>query len=123
MQLSLDKGDATYQIQAYRDGYVLVNGQKYFESIVIMPEHLITSWGPTSLELLTQEDFNVLLAIQPELVLLGTGKQLQFPAKNLYAILTKHKIGVEVMDTAAACRTYTLLATEGRKVAAALLLI
>ena len=122
MQLSLDKSDAHYQIQAYNHGCVTINGQKYFESILIMPDHLISPWGPTTLESLNESYFIELLKYEPELVLLGTGKNLQFPSSSLFLPLSSKHIGVEVMDTGAACRTYTLLVSEGRKVVAGLLM-
>ena len=67
-------------------------------------------------------DFKFLLALEPEIVLLGTGATLRFPRPALSHCLTQAHIGLEVMDTAAACRTYNILVAEGRRVLAALLL-
>jgi len=121
MELSLDTNNATYQIQSYKDGCITVNGQKYSEAILIMPDHLITPWGPTTLDSLSPDHFNDLLQFKPELVILGTGSLLQFPPKQLYAVLTENRIGVEIMNTRSACRTYTLLTSENRRVVAGLL--
>lgn len=119
MEFEIDNGNATYQIKSYGDDFVNVNGQEYRGSLIVMPELLITPWGPTTLEMLNPEHFQVLLPHKPQVVLLGTGKTLRFPAARLYQTLTEHRIGVEVMNTSAACRTYQILMSEGRKVAAA----
>src|SRR5437762_13491247 len=121
MELTQDKSDAKYQIQAYTDGCVTVNGQKYFESILISTDQLISPWGPSSIELLNENHFKELLQYHPELVLLGTGSKLAFPPASLYASLTAVNIGVEVMDNAAACRTYTLLIGDERGILAVIL--
>lgn len=122
MDFEIDNGNATYQIKNYGDNFVTVNDQEYRSSLIVMPELLITPWDPTSLASLTSEHFQILLPHKPQVVLLGTGKTLRFPPIHLYQTLTEHRIGVEVMNTAAACRTYQILMSEGRKVAAAFVL-
>jgi len=125
MQLSLEISQGGNQIQAYRQGCVTINGQEYSQPLMIMPNHLVSPWGPTTAALLTENDFLSLLSFEPELVLLGTGQDLktrsiQWPNPALYACLTSQQIGVEVMDIGAACRTYTLLKSEERQVMALL---
>lgn len=120
MEFALDNGNASYQIQAYREGSITVNNQTYGSAIIVMPELLIAPWGVNELTELNADHFNVLLSQGPQLVLLGTGKTSRFPPMHVFSNLIAHKIGFEVMNTPAACRTYTLLMAEGRKVAAAL---
>ncbi|WP_260843141.1 Mth938-like domain-containing protein [Sedimenticola selenatireducens] len=108
-------------IQAYTDESVMVNGVKFTRSLVIMAEQIIPDWKPESFEGLTEADFVSILEMRPDLVVLGTGPKQQFPMPALYQSLTNAGIGVEVMNTPAACRTYNILTSEGRKVIAALL--
>ncbi len=92
-------------------------------SFIITADQLITDWTPQQSEDITDAHIDEVLALRPDVILLGTGKRLRFPAPHLLAHSQQHRVGIEVMDTAAACRTYNLLAAEGRKVAAALLMI
>lgn len=121
MQLSRETSNVTYQIQRYELGCVTINNHEYRDSLLLMPNQLISPWWPPKVALLTVQHFAELLIYQPELVLLGTGDKLVFPPNHLFQILTDARIGVEIMDTGAACRTYTLLASEGREILAVLL--
>lgn len=103
-------------------GYVTVNGQCFSQSIVVTPEQVFNDWNPQDFDALTEIHFAYLLAIRPEIILLGTGPRQRFPHPRLYHQLTAAGIGVESMDTPAACRTYNILMSEDRKVAAAILL-
>jgi len=105
----------------YGTGYVMVNQMRYERSLIILPDRIIEDWPAQTFEQLAVEHFEQLLSLQPEIVLLGTGATLRFPHPSLTKILIAAKIGVEVMDTNAACRTYNILTAEGRRVAAALL--
>lgn len=122
MLLSEDHSFATYQIQSISPGKISVNGEVYTRSLIISPDKLITNWKPTSVESLTDDDLLLLLELKPEIILLGTGeKSIIPPAKKLACLLEKN-FHVECMNTAAACRTYTILIAEGRKVVAGLIL-
>lgn len=115
-------GPATYNtITGYGEDWVQVNSQRYHASLIVMAETLL-DWSVESFSLLKEEDFQKLKALAPEIVLLGTGPAQRFPHPRLTASLAEARIGVEVMDLKAACRTYNILAAEERKVAAALLL-
>ena len=92
-------------------------------SCVILPDHILRDWPPQRFSDLRAEHFAQLLELKPEIVVLGSGDRLRFPAPALTAQLFEQGIGVEVMDTGAACRTYNILMSEGRRVAAALLMI
>jgi uncharacterized protein len=104
----------------YGDGYVLINGARHARSLIVAPERVI-EWEAASFEALREEHFGVLAALAPEIVLLGTGPRLRFPHPRLTASLSSARIGLEVMDLNAACRTYNILVSEDRRVAAALL--
>jgi uncharacterized protein len=107
---------------AYGQGYVAVNGVRYTTSLVVLPDRIADNWGVWNIQALTEDDIEAVAALTPELVLLGTGDVLRFPDPRLLANLTRAGIGAEVMDTRAACRTYNILAEEGRNVAAALII-
>lgn len=102
-------------------GYVTVNGTRYEHALIVTPDQVFTDWRP-SFETLEESHFSTLLALNPEVVLLGTGTKLRFPSPALYRHLVQARVGVECMDTPAACRTYNILMAEGRKVVAAILL-
>jgi uncharacterized protein len=102
-------------------GFVRLGIVEYRENIVVTPERVITGWTAGGFDTLSEADFTALLAFEPEVVLFGTGSTFQFPHPRLTRALTDAGIGVEVMDTPAACRTFNILAAEGRKVVAAVL--
>jgi len=120
MNLQLELNNSKYQIQQLDTHGVTINGQTHTKNLIIMPEYL-SNWDVKNFEMLDMTHFQQLCALQPELVLLGTGQKIRFPSPKLLAPLINACIGVEVMDTAAASRTYTILTAEGRQVAAALL--
>ena len=109
-------------IRSYNDGKILIGKTLYTHSIIVTSEG-ITDWSLSSLESLTAEHFAPVFDFDfsPELVLLGTGATLRFPAAEQTYSLTNAQIGLEVMDTSAACRTYNILADDGRRVVACLL--
>ena len=107
-------------VTAYGADYVAVNGVRYRNSIVVLPERVV-DWPGRSFAALTREDFGFLATLEAEIVLLGTGPRQRFPHPRLAAPLAAAGTGLEVMDAQAACRTYNILVAEARKVAAALL--
>lgn len=110
-------------IQAYAEGQVLVNGVSYRESLILTPTDVVSGWRPDSFSELSEADFQALIELGPELILLGTGATHRFPHPSLTRGIMARRIGLESMDTAAACRTYNILMAEGRRVAAALFMI
>lgn len=123
MKIQLDNLGEENTIQAYRPGQVTINHAVYEASVVVTPKRLIPDWPPSRFVDLTPAHFEVITALAPEIVILGTGKQLRFPPARTTRSLIQANIGLEVMDTGAACRTYNILMAEGRRVAAALLMI
>jgi uncharacterized protein len=122
MQLAQENPDFTYVLRGVSAGGVLVNQETLSRSFLLAPNQLVQDWPPTSAAGLTPEDMQAVLALDPVLVLLGTGSRQQFPAPAVMAALLTRGIGIEVMDNAAAARTFNVLATEGRRVVAAFLL-
>jgi len=107
-------------IHAYGAGYVMINGQRHESSLIVTPERVLP-WSVQSFDALKEDDFAALVQLGMEIVILGTGPRQRFPHPRLTAALATERIGVEVMDVQAACRTYNILVAEERKVAAALL--
>lgn len=122
MKLELDAATGRYQIRSYSQASITVNEQVLTRSCVIMPDTLITQWPPQSFAELMPEHFAMIADIGPEIVLLGTGRVTRFPGAAVIAPLLSRHIGFEALDTAAACRSYSVLVAEGRRVAAALLM-
>ncbi len=144
MQINPDFNASAYTIKSYETGKVTVfepiskqqveeaeknnkapipNTITLNKSAIIMANKLVDDWGPENPHLLKLEDFKKILALKPELVLLGTGKDIHFPESKDMLLLQQEGIGVEVMGTAAACRTYNFLISDGRNVAVALFMI
>ena len=103
-------------------GFVRLGIIEYRENVVVTPEKIVSGWAPNGFDALVAEDFAAIAALRPEVALLGTGATIRFPHPRLTRALTDARIGLEVMDTPAACRTFNILAAEGRKVAVAILL-
>ena len=95
---------------------------RYQQPVVVMAGEVRTDWAATDFSALTATHFDYFLELKPEVLLLGTGAKQQFAHPNLYRELIQARIGIEFMDTPAACRTYNILVTEDRKVVAAVLL-
>lgn len=111
-----------YFITSYDDNTIQVNGKNFNSSLIISTTSLNTDWSPCAIEELCTAHFTPIIDLKPELVIIGTGNKLIFPAVAVYAELIKQGVGVEIMDTGAACRTYNILTSEGRHVVAGLIL-
>lgn len=119
MKLHLETG-AQNRFTGYGPGYVMVNGERHAAHLVVSPEQIL-DWDVADFESLSPRHFESLIAGKPEIVVLGTGNRQRFPHPSLLQSLYSAGIGIEIMDTKAACRTYNILSSEGRKVVAALL--
>lgn len=122
MKLHLDGASGRNHFTGYGTGYVVVNGIRYERSLVVLPARIVTDWLATSFDALAPGHLAALATLGAEIVLLGTGASLRFPRPELTRALVEARVGLEVMDVPAACRTYNILMAEERKVAAALLL-
>jgi uncharacterized protein len=122
MKLHLSRANGLNQITSYGEDFVAVNGTRHERSVIVTPRSIDTQWPVTDLLSLMQVHVAQLLASQPEVVLLGTGTRIRFPPPAVLRPLIDARIGYEIMDTGAACRTYGVLMAEGRQVLAALII-
>ena len=119
LKLTLDSTAANV-ISAWEDGTVRVGDTWYSGHLILTPETIIKNWQVTRPENLQLSHLEPVIGLDPEVIIVGTGLQLIFPNTSLTELLAKKKIGLEIMGTPAACRTYNVLVNEGRRVAAAL---
>lgn len=124
MKFTLEQTRNTILVQSYGTGYFQVSGIKHTQPLILTPQRMINTWCPsaTLLASWTHADLEILLTLPCEVLIIGCGTRWQLPPAALLEAFHPRGIGVEVMDSGAACRTYNLLASEGRQVAAALLL-
>lgn len=121
MKLHLSRSEGTQQITGYGANFVAVNGVRYEHSVVVMARTILTDWAVASVAELADHHVARLAALKPEVVLLGTGPRTRFPSPSVLRPLIDERIGYEIMDTGAACRTFGVLSAEGRQVLAALI--
>jgi uncharacterized protein len=121
MKFHLSTGEGNV-ITGVGPDWVRVGSREYRENLVLTAETIVAGWAAGGFDALAEADFERLVALAPDLVVLGTGPALRFPHPRITRALVAARIGLETMDTAAACRTFNVLAAEGRRVAAALLL-
>src|SRR6266478_107749 len=107
-------------IRACGSDWIRIGETEYRQNLIVTPDAVVTGWAPAGFAALTAENFASLLEYAPEVVLLGTGASQSFPHPRLTNALAQARIGVEVMDTRAACRTFNILVAEDRRVVAAL---
>ncbi|HVF39439.1 MAG TPA: Mth938-like domain-containing protein [Gemmatimonadaceae bacterium] len=122
MKLHLARAPGRNEFTGYGEGYVAVNNERYDRALVVSAHHAVQAWDAHDIEGLSPADFDTVLALNPEIVILGTGGTLRFPRPEIMRTFAANAIGFEVMDTKAACRTYNVLVTEGRQVVAAILI-
>jgi uncharacterized protein len=120
MKLNAERPQGHNTITAYGPGFVTINGQSYSHSLVVGHDRAPTAWPVASIDLLRSEHLAG-LEQNCDVILLGTGTRQRFPDRTILHPMLKKLIGIEVMDTAAACRTYNVLLAEGRAVVAALI--
>ncbi len=121
MKLQSDPHSGANTITGYGDGYVEINKTPYAHAVVLSSDGAISEWPVQNFESLESKDFSQLIDLKTELIIIGTGKRQRFPKPELLKSLISAKIGFEVMDSQAACRTYNILVGEGRKVVLALI--
>jgi uncharacterized protein len=116
MKLAADRFNAP-AITAYGPGWVAINGERFEGGRMVLSRGEHRLWPVTQIEEISPEDFAAAVTVPVELVLLGTGRRQRFISPVLSQVLMQKGIGLEVMDSVAACRTYNVLASEGRQVA------
>ncbi|MBA4709010.1 Mth938-like domain-containing protein [Aquitalea aquatica] len=122
MKMHQALGQGRNLFTGYGEGHVLINAERHDGNLIVTPDS-VQPWGVDDFASLTEAHFNLLLDLQPELVLFGSGASLRFFHPRLMAALVNAGIGVDVMDTQAACRTFNILMAEDRRVVAAILAI
>ncbi|MEO4027413.1 Mth938-like domain-containing protein [Chromobacterium vaccinii] len=122
MKMHQSLGPGQNLFTGYGEGHVLINAQRHDGNLIVSAD-AVTAWAAPDFAGLAAEHFEALLAYRPEVVLFGSGKSQRFVHPRLYAALTQARIGIECMDTQAACRTFNILLAEDRRVVAALLTI
>jgi len=122
MDLSLERPEGYLYVRRVGARGVTLIDRELTSSFLLAPDRAIEDWAVTAAGALDASHVETLLALQPELVILGTGERQAFPAAAFMAGFLRKGIGIEVMDNAAAARTYNLLAGEGRRVIAGFIL-
>jgi len=122
MKLTDEKIGGINLIRAYAPGEIRIGETVIRGSCLVKSDQLISNWRPQTVAELSPADMEAVLAMKPEVVVIGSGPRQQFPAPEILGAVLSRGVGCEVMDTGAACRTYNILASEGRTVVAALLL-
>ena len=121
MKLQSDPHSGANTITGYGDGYIEINKIPYSHAVLLSSDGEILEWAVKSFDELSPADFTQMASLKPELIIIGTGKRQRFPRPELLKTLIEAKIGFEVMDSQAACRTYNILVGEGRQVLLALI--
>jgi uncharacterized protein len=122
MKMQAERFEGSNAIARHSAEGVIVNGIAYTRSVLVPWTGQVVDWSATDFETLSADDFAAIATgLRPELVIFGTGRRIRFPSPALTRVLTAQGIGIETMDTAAACRTYNVLVAEGRSAVAALL--
>ena len=121
MKLQAERIEGTNAIARHGPDGVIVNGVAYTHSVIVPWKGAVLVWPVPRFDDLAEAHFEALAALEPELVIFGSGARLRFARHALHRPLIERRIGIETMDTAAACRTYNVLLAEGRTVVAALL--
>ncbi|MCB1900653.1 Mth938-like domain-containing protein [Cognatazoarcus halotolerans] len=122
MKLFQDKAADLNMVTGYANDHVMINKVRYDGSLILQPENITVDWAVGGFEALSLDEFAQVAALGVDVVIVGTGARQRFPAAALLQPFISARIGFEIMDLGSACRTYNILAGEGRNVAAALIL-
>ena len=122
MEFQLENDPLGYRVGSFVDNTVAIGEVRYTTSVIVTPEKVVREWPPQHPGGLTIDDLGTILALEPELILVGTGNELRFPDSVILKGVILAGIGIDFMDSRAACRTYNVLAAEGRHVAAGIII-
>lgn len=122
MQLIHDRAEGYFFIRAVRADAVVIIDRELHSSFLLAPDQVVENWPASDINALGEDAIQAILDTGPEVVILGSGSRQRFPGRKALLPLTSRNVGVEVMDNSAAARTYNLLAAEGRRVVAAIIL-
>lgn len=122
MKMALDNTTDGNAVQRHEPGLVQIRNHSFRRSLIVLPDRLLPDWAPSQPHLLQASDLQTIIEHRPEVLILGTGQHQVFPELEVLAGLMEAGIGCEVMNNAAACRTFNILLAEDRQVALALML-
>ena len=122
MKLNKDTSNSKYIIEKYENDGITISQKKYCSSLIISHDKLIGNWNIKDISEININHFNEIFAINPDVIIIGSGKNHKFLDNKILAEIMAKGIGIEVMNTQSACRTYTVLESEGRNVVAALII-
>jgi uncharacterized protein len=122
MQLNLEHPDHEFLLRGADGSLAVVNDRRLTRSFLLSPDRLVEDWPVTDIRALQASDLEPVLALDPEVILLGTGERQVFPGAAVMAAALGRGVGLEAMGNAAAARTFNVLASEGRRVVAAFIL-
>jgi uncharacterized protein len=122
MKLTLENSARVNVVRAYSPSELHIGERVVRERCIVTPSELITAWEPATYAELDLRHLDTILALKPDLVVLGTGPTQRFPSAAIRKVFAQAGVGLDAMDLGAACRTYNVLVQEERRVAAALFL-
>ena len=122
MQLTQEPAEGYFFVRSCRPDGITIVDRELAKSFLVAPDRVVEDWPVTKASEFDVAAADAIAALEPEVVLLGTGERQEFPPREALVSLLRRHIGVEVMDNAAASRTYNLLAQEGRRAVAAFML-
>jgi len=122
MKFSEEIAANSHIIQSYNDREIIIDGRAFSSSFIVSKDSLLENWPVAEISQLEPAHLLSMLDMSPEVILIGTGQKLIFPTPQSYATVINQGIGIEFMDSGAACRTYNILVSEGRKVVAGIIL-
>ena len=122
VQFTLEANSGANLIRGYSDTEIRIGSARVTRSCIVTAHSLVTEWEPAAFADLTPAHLETIFALEPELVLLGTGPVQRFPPAAVRGAFAARRVGLEVMDLGAACRTFNVLIQEERRAAAVLFL-
>ena len=122
MELQLEKNPSGHRIGSFTDDTLVIGGLRYTASLIVTLDQVVRDWPPQHPDQLSIDDFAMILTFKPELILIGTGNTLRFPNSGILKDVIRAGVGIDFMDTRAVCRTYNVLAAEGRHVVAGIII-
>jgi uncharacterized protein len=122
MKFTLESSSRVNLVRAYSPAELLIGEERVRSSCIVSAERLLTDWPPARFDALRPEHLQAIFELEPEVVLLGSGERQRFPPADIRAAFAARRVGLEVMDLGAACRTYNILVQEERRVVAAFFL-
>lgn len=121
MKFSAADSGQGHLVNGYEPGRIVIDGKSYREGLILTPERIVGGWGPEDAAALGEEHIRALVELEPQVIVIGTGARQVFPTPDVYAVVLGCGVGVEIMDTGAACRTYNIVMAEGRRIVAGLI--